>query len=391
MRVAIVGAGPAGSHLAHELSRRGAEVRLFDAREAWEKPCGGGVTSKALREFDYLNSGPKQMISSLRLISAGERELTLTPSHDFAVYSRKELARMMRDRAVEAGAALHCTRVEKTEFSNGRWRIETPGGAFGADFLVGADGASSVIRRRVGVSFGENDYAYALGWHVKSADPPARVDVKYLDDVSGYLWLFPRRDHISFGIASGYRETTPARLKEMLIAFIETRDRQLAVELRSPGGSPRATFYAAMIPSLDVTTLDRLRACDAGKGWALVGDAAGFVDPLTGEGIYYAIKSADLLARALSDRIESYDDRWRAEFGAELRRASQLQSRFYYGNFAGARLTDRMIQFAKYHPGIRSVLRDLIAGDQGYVGLKRRLVRSLLPGAPPGSAGILPA
>ncbi len=390
MLVAIVGAGPAGSHLAHELSRRGAKVQLFDAREAWEKPCGGGVTSKALREFDYLNAGPKQMISSLRLISAGERELTLTPRHDFAVYSRKELARMMRDRAVAAGAALHCTRVEKTEFSNGRWRIETPAGEFEADFLVGADGASSVIRRRAGVRFGDNDYAYALGWHVKTADPPARVDVKYLDDVSGYLWLFPRRDHISFGIASGYRETTPARLKEMLIAFIETQDRELAVELRSPGGSPRATFYAAMIPSLDVTTLDRLRACDAGKGWALVGDAAGFVDPLTGEGIYYAIKSADLLARALSDRIESYDDRWRAEFGAELKRASELQDRFYYGNFAGARLTDRMIQFAKYHPGIRGVLRDLIAGDQGYVGLKRRLVRSLL-GAPPGSAGILPA
>lgn len=378
MRIAIVGAGPAGSHLAHELSRQGAAVDLFDAREAWEKPCGGGVTSKALREFDFLNAGSKRMISSLRLISAGNRELTVTPRHDFAIYSRKELARMMRERAIEAGARLRCTRVEKTEFSNGKWRLETPAGEFEADFLVGADGASSVIRRRVGVRFGENDYAYALGWHVRTDEIPSRVDIKYLDDVSGYLWLFPRRDHISYGIASGYRETTPARLKEMLIAFIETQDRDLATELRSDSRSPRATFYAAMIPSLDVSTLDRLRACHAEGSWALVGDAAGFVDPLTGEGIYYAIKSSDLLAQALSDRVESYDDRWRAAFGAELRRASELQDRFYYGNFAGARLTDRMIQLAKYHPGIRNVLRDLIAGDQGYVGLKKRLVGSLL-------------
>lgn len=378
MRIAIAGAGPAGSHLAHELSRQGAAVDLFDAREAWEKPCGGGVTSKALREFDFLNTGSKRMISSLRLISAGDRELTVTMRHDFAIYSRKELARMMRERAVEAGARLRCTRVEKTEFSNGKWRIETPAGEFEADFLVGADGASSVIRRRVGVRFGENDYAYALGWHVRTSDIPSRVDIKYLQDVSGYLWLFPRVDHVSYGIASGYRETTPARLKEMLIGYIETRDRALAAELRSNGRSSRATFYAAMIPSLDVSTLDGLKACNEARSWALVGDAAGFVDPLTGEGIYYAVKSADLLARALNDRVGTYDDRWRAAFGAELRRASELQDRFYYGSFAGSRLTDRMVQFAKYHPGIRNVLRDLIAGDQGYVGLKRRLVRSLL-------------
>ncbi len=392
MRVAIVGAGPAGSHLASELSRSGLSVHLFDAREAWEKPCGGGVTSKALREFDFLMSGKaqKQMISSLRLIAASNRELTLTPRHDFAIYSRKELSRMMRARAVDGGAQLHCARVEKTEFSKGKWQLETSAGEYEADFLVGADGASSVIRRRVGVTFGSNDYAYALGWHVKSDQNLTRVDIKYLDDVSGYLWLFPRTDHLSYGIASGYRETTPARLKEMLLAFIETHDEPLARELRTARGNStaRASFYAAMIPSLDVPTWDRLRACDESKAWARVGDAAGFVDPLTGEGIYYAIKSADLLAQAMADRVKSYDERWRTEYGAELRRASQLQDRFYYGKFAGARLTDRMVQFAKYHRGVRNVLSDLVAGDQGYIGLKRRLVRSLLEVH--ASAGTLP-
>ncbi|HKQ75501.1 MAG TPA: NAD(P)/FAD-dependent oxidoreductase [Blastocatellia bacterium] len=382
MRIAIVGAGPAGGRLAHQLCKNGIEVLLFDAREAWEKPCGGGVTSKALREFEFLRDGPapKQMISSLRLITARNRELTVAPRHDFAIYSRKELSRMMRQQAVDAGAQLHCSRVERTEFAQGKWRIETAGGDFTADFLVGADGASSVIRRRVGLKLEPKDFAYALGWNVKTDNIAPHVDVKYLDEFSGYLWLFPRTDHISYGIASGFQETTPARLKAKLIDFIETQDRELACELKTASGNSthRAGFYAAMIPALDVSTWDRLKACDPKQAWALIGDAAGFVDPLTGEGIYYAIKSADLLAQALISRVEDFDGMWRDEFGAELRRASQLQHRFYRGNFAGAPLTERMVQFARRHRGIREVLRDLIAGDQGYVGLKTRLVRSLV-------------
>jgi geranylgeranyl reductase family protein len=381
MRVAIVGAGPAGSHLAHRLSIKGFEVLLFDAREPWEKPCGGGVTSKALREFAYLNNGdaPKQLISSLRLITSRDREITLTPRHDFAIYSRKELARMMRERAIDAGAQLYCTRVEKTDFGNGKWHLETARGEFAADFLVGADGASSVIRRRQGVRFRPKDFAYALGWNVYNGPTGSRVDVKYLDEFSGYLWLFPRTDHISYGIASGYQETTPARMKEKLLEFIEKEDSELAREIKIASGNStaRAHFYAAMIPALDVSTWDFLKASNPDKAWALIGDAAGFVDPLTGEGIYYAIKSADLLAGALQTKVGEFDEIWRAEFGDELRRAAQLQHRFYRGRFAGAPLTERMIQFAKRHRGIREVLRDLIAGDQGYVDLKSRLVKSL--------------
>jgi len=381
MRVAIVGAGPAGSHLAHQLSKNEIEVLLFDAREAWEKPCGGGVTSKALREFEFLRDGaaPKQMISSLRLITASNRELTVAPRYDFAIYSRKELSRMMRERATNAGAKLFCHRVETTEFAHGQWRIETSGGNFTADFLVGADGASSVIRRRVGVKFGPKDFAYALGWNVKSDQSVSCVDVKYLDEFSGYLWLFPRTDHISYGIASGYRETTPARLKARLIDFIEAQDRELASELRMASGNStaRASFYAAMIPALDVSTWDGLKACDAKRAWALIGDAAGFVDPITEEGIYYAIKSADLLSKALLSNINLYEDMWRSNFGLELRHAALIRRHFYSGRFARGAVTDRMIQIAQYHRGVRNILRDLISGDQGYVNLKKQLLKKL--------------
>ncbi len=381
MQVAIVGAGPAGAHLAYLLATRGFDVLLFDAREAWEKPCGGGVTSKALREFEFLrnNTSPKQMVSQLRLISGEGRELQLKSIDAFAIYSRTELGRMMRDRAIDAGAVLHCQRVEKSRFKDGKWHLTTTNGSCAADFLVGADGASSVVRRRVGVHFGLEDLTYALGWLVKPdrARPRGQADVKYATDLTGYLWIFPRPDHLSYGIASKFRETTPAALKAKLLDFMQIEDPAIASEIRSAEHhtTPRATFYGAMIPALEPTTWDRLSVCSEQAAWALIGDAAGFVDPLTGEGIYYALKSAELLAAALQSRVSEYDEMWRAEFGAELRRAAELQRRFYRGEFAGASMIDRMLQIGKWHRGVRRTLSELISGDQGYVDLKAKLKR----------------
>lgn len=381
MRVAIVGAGPAGAQLAHELSLQGAEVHIFDARDAWEKPCGGGVTSKALAEFSFLQESraPRQMVPALRLISAAGREVRVKPRADFAIYSRRELGRLMRERALGAGARLHHERVEKTVREGGAWRIETGSGRqMEVDLLVGADGASSVIRRRVGVRFSQADFAYGLGWHVSgvpATEPAGEVHVRYLDEVTGYLWLFPRTDHLSYGIASGYRESTPAELKARLLDYIRRQNPEAAARISA--GAPGVRFYAAMIPALGVASWDRLRASNEAAGWALIGDAAGFVDPLTGEGIYYAMKSAKLLADSLAaGRLANYEERWREEFGRELRRAAELSDKFYSGNYGGAPMAERMVQLAKYHRGVRETLRDLIAGDQGYLDLKTRLVRN---------------
>lgn len=375
MKIAIIGAGPAGAHLAHELSLQGAEVDLYDARPPWEKPCGGGVTSKALAEFPFLlkNRSPRQMVSSLRLISAAGRDVTVRPRADFAIYSRRELGRLLRERAVEAGARLHLDRVEETARKAGKWVIKTASGAVReVDLLIGADGASSVIRRRVGIRFGAEDFAYGLGWHIQGTAGESQVDVRYLDGLSGYLWLFPRADHLSYGIASGYRETTPAELKERLLGYIEWQNPPAAELIRA--GDPLTKFYAAMIPALGETSWDRLRASNSAAGWALVGDAAGFVDPLTGEGIYYAIKSATLLAKAIGGRLSDYEEMWREGFGRDLRRAAALSDRFYSGNYAGASMAERMVQLAKRHRGVRETLCDLISGDQGYLDLKSRLI-----------------
>lgn len=373
MQVAIVGAGPAGAHLAHLLAKNGHDVKLFDAREAWEKPCGGGVTSKALTEFSFLErqDWTRQRITKVRLVAGSGREVSLKTSEELAVYSRAELSRLMRTLAIESGATLICTRVDKTTRVNGKWEIACGDKTYVVDLLVGADGASSVIRRRVGVHFTSQDFSYALGWHVQcpAEKAPERIDIKYLKDFTGYLWAFPRTDHVSYGIASRYREWTPAQLKDKLRSFMASERVNTSVEWQ---------FYAAMLPALEESSWDRLRTVNEAQGWALIGDAAGFVDPLTGEGIYYALKSADLLAKAIETKSGDYEEMWRREFGAELRRASQLQSRFYHGTFAGKPFVERMVQFADWHRGVRKTLGDLIAGSQSYVDLKSRLKRQAL-------------
>jgi flavin-dependent dehydrogenase len=137
-----------------------------------------------------------------------------------------------------------------------------------------------------------------------------------------------------------------------------------------------AERYAARIPGLSAATWDVRKVC--GADWALLGDAAGFADPVTGEGIYYALRSAELFAECyLRDETSNYEQRWRADFGAELKRAAQMRRRFY-GNFWGAPFTERMIEFAKGHRGIKRVLGDLVAGEQGYTDLKKKLARSAI-------------
>ena len=141
----------------------------------------------------------------------------------------------------------------------------------------------------------------------------------------------------------------------------------------------RVSFFGSKIPALDVSSWKDLRV--AGDRWALVGDAAGFADPITGEGIYYAFKSSDLLADALISVARGagtegagatrYDGLWRCAFGHDLERASYRLSHFYHGRFLGHGFTDAMILLARHHRGVRTILARALTGEQSYRSLRR--------------------
>jgi flavin-dependent dehydrogenase len=117
----------------------------------------------------------------------------------------------------------------------------------------------------------------------------------------------------------------------------------------------------------------------AGPGWLLVGDAAGLVDPITREGIYFALRSAEWAAAAIGssgpEPWRRYVTRIREEIGGELAKAARIKSRFFRPGF-----TRLMIDALRHSASVRSVMADLVSGRQGYSDLKWRLVKTLQVG-----------
>lgn len=395
--VLIVGAGPAGSFAAELLAKAGVSVALFDGRpEGTPKACGGGVTAKALKAWPHLLNAVGRTVDELDMYSPSGKRLHLTLDEPFAIYSRIAFDSYLRDRAKSAGAQVFSTRIsgrsiKRTE--NG-WIVRgADGTAWTGQVLVGADGAGSPIARLLAGPLPPSEMEVAFGYRAPLPEKgTAPTVVAFLPKWVGYAWAFPRPDHISFGIATTQdafeHEPLDKLLWDFMIGYYRQREdekanlwtsrkadhqRDAQIKDKLAGTAER---YAARIPGLNDRTWDSRRAC--GDGWALLGDAAGFADPVTGEGIYYALRSAELFAESFLDGDPlDYERRWREDFGAELRRASQMRRRFY-GNFWGAPFTERMIEFARGHRGIKRVLGDLVAGEQGYTDLKKKLARSAL-------------
>src|SRR5260221_726507 len=396
--VLIVGAGPAGSFAAEQLARAGVSVGLFDGRLPGEpKACGGGVTSKALKAWPHLLDAVGRTIDELDMYSPSGKHLHLKLDEPFAVYSRIAFDTFLLERARAAGALVFAEKISarSCKQTEDGWMVRSQTGAgFFTDWLVGADGANSAIAKKLAGPLPPAEMEVAFGYRAPLPDDcEAATVVAFLPRWVGYAWAFPRIDHISFGIATTQdafdHDSLDALMWDFMVAYYDVpqggnlhkmklwkRDDSQVAKLRYQKLKQTAERYAARIPGLAPRTWDTRQAC--GDGWALLGDAAGFADPVTGEGIYYALRSAELFADAyLSGSPLDYEQRWRADFGKELQRASQMRRRFY-GNFWGAPFTDRMIEFARGHRGIRKVLGQLVAGDQGYVNLKKKLARSAL-------------
>src|SRR5690349_3112436 len=396
--VIVVGAGPAGSFAAERLARAGVRVALLDGRPPGEpKACGGGVTSKALKAWPHLLEAVGRTIDELDMYSPSGKHLHMRLEEPFAVYSRIAFDTFLRERARQAGAVVFADKVSGRGIKRDgdRWIVTSQSGAeFICKFLVGADGANSAIAKKLAGPLPPAEMEVAFGYRAPLPESnTAATVVAFLPKWVGYAWAFPRIDHVSFGIATTQdafdHDALDRLLWDFMVSYYEvarvgnlrsmrlwTTSESKSRKAQKNSLRPTAERYAARIPGLAPRTWDTRKAC--GDGWALLGDAAGFADPVTGEGIYYALRSAELFVDAyLKGKPEEYETLWRKDFGRELKRASQMRRRFY-GNFWGAPFTERMIEFAKGHRGIRKVLGQLVAGDQGYVNLKKKLARSAL-------------
>jgi geranylgeranyl reductase family protein len=385
--VAVVGGGPAGAWAAHLLAKGGARVTLFDHSHPREKPCGGGLTGRALALVS-----PALPVGRVPIVTAETALFTADTTADLVsvalhgslaeaedrrlgIASRRDFDRALLDAAVARGVRHVTERVVDVQAGPGDMLLRTASNKHRAAFVIGADGANSLVRRRLHRAFHRSQLSVATGFFV--VGPTAHeIRIHCVSRPGGYIWSFPRRDHLAVGIcAKADTAPTAEALREVVRAWMnETRTGQ--------GAALRP--YAWPIPTL--SPADFARDVVAGSRWLLAGDAAGLVDPLTREGIFFALRSAELAAQAILHEAEpsrGYDARIRDEMHPELRRASFFARGFFQPGFT------RLLIHALAKSGrIREVMRDLVVGAQPYRGLERRLLATLEIGMAARLAGL---
>src|SRR6266481_2898723 len=368
MHIAVVGAGPAGTWASILLAQLGHSVTLIDSQAPWEKPCGGGVTAKALSGFGIFDSDlPRNNIDRVTLYFGDEDSVTVTPQQPIVILSRRELGKYLLDAAEKAGVSIVRSRVNLIEPIGRGWRLSTRDSSLQSDFLIGADGATSLVRRTVGTALQPEDLSVTLGYFIPGKWAPQMM-IYFVPEFEGYIWSFPRSNHTSYGLITRSDPGWTSRAKTLLSNFIIA---DLGADVLQ-----HAEFYSAPVPCLGPRSWKNNQI--AGDGWALVGDAAGLVDPITGEGIYYAFKSAEILSETI-DRTSEYTAKVGMEMGRELARAARMYKRFYRGRFLGGDFRKRTIQFSRRSRTLRSIIGNLMLGNQSYLTLNKKLFFSIPP------------
>ncbi len=297
--VVVVGGGPAGATAAERLARAGHSVALID-RAGRIKPCGGAIPPRLVRDFDIPPDLLVARIASAQMVSPSDKRVPMPIENGYVgMVDREDFDEWLRERAAAAGAIRFTGGFKAIERQNGTTFVRfQPAGkeAHGAAesriatrLVIGADGARSAVGRqaipgadKVPCVFAYHEIVRAKPAAADADYDPVRCDVYYQGRISPdfYGWVFPHGETASIGTGSAIKGygLRPAveRLREAAgLASAETIRRE---------GAP--------IP------LKPLKRWDNGKDVILAGDAAGVVAPASGEGIYYAMVSAQMVADA---------------------------------------------------------------------------------------------
>lgn len=387
MHVAIVGAGPAGSSAATFLARAGAKVTLLErARFPRDKVCGDGLTPRSLWMLERLGlvqgGAPPpggQAISRVYLASPGGVVLQAPmPAHVFggrsAVVPRQVLDEQLVRLATAAGAELReDARVESLARHERGVCVTLQGGErIDADVVLGCDGSPSTVRKQLGApDFPDEDAAFAVRVYYEGLNlthPDAYGIFWERELLPAYGWIFPLPDgraNVGVGLRTDRMRKHGIKLPEVLDRFCAMP--RAAAELR--GGRRAGRVQGHHLP---FGTFARHLVWDR---CLLLGDAAGFINPLTGEGIEFALESGLLAAETLV-KAEKAGAFTRAELAAYEERCAERFTRAFRQNgklqrvFEHPRLIDNLFRSATRSPRVLDELASLLLGEAPRVGLR---------------------
>ena len=342
--VAVIGAGPAGSTAAYRLASAGRRVLLVDkARFPRDKPCGGGVTVRAARLLPFsIEPVVEDVIERVDCrLDFGPRFCRTAHAPLAYMTQRRRLDHFLLQRAAEAGAEV-------------RVGVTVDVRTLDADVVIGADGCNGTSARELGLA-PDVVHGVALEANYPHEDRYARTMTLEIASVpGGYGWIFPKGDHVNVGVG-GWASEGP-RLREHLRRMCEAygidpasaRDmRGYRLPMRRPG-APLVRGNAAVI-----------------------GDAAGLVDPFSGDGMYEAFLSAMLVAEAvLAGDLASYA-------AAVERRISPLTRAGWGAKRAFDRFPRTTFALARL-PVTWRALEKILRGDLSHPGAARGLEKGAI-------------
>jgi geranylgeranyl reductase family protein len=379
--VVIVGAGPAGSATAYFLAQQGLDVLLLDKAEfPRDKTCGDGVSPRALAVLDKMGLLPELAARSLssnivRLFSPDGRQVEADfPEHpglpSYAlVIPRYELDDAIRRRAVSAGAKFRGgVNVQDARREGATTQVIAQGGRrYRAKLAILATGASVGLLQTTGVLKRMPPTmvaARAYYENLRGLDPTITF---HFDGVPlpGYGWVFPVSDTCA-NVGAGYfklrrrNRVLPASPRAALDRFLQTPHLRRALD-----GARQAGPVKGFPLRVDFAT-----APTFGEGLLLVGEACGLVNPFTGEGIDYALESAEIASAYVAEQMPGGDFSKRAlkEYDRRLRR--KFQRTFVYTarirDFYMTRewLLNRFLSLALRRPELKVLLVDVALGNR---------------------------
>jgi len=380
--VIVAGAGPAGAVAARTLAAAGLDTLLVD-RAAFprNKPCGGGLTMRAMARFPWLAAAIEGIdihtVSKLHLEGPDGSVLKLAADEPVGILIRRvEFDHALVKAAVAAGARLRegfeITQASQT--TEGTTLQSRTGETLRAPVVVAADGVHSVIGKRLGVNARWPTKSIAIDMMEETphdtlrAAHPDEVWIAYAyKGLDGYSYIFPKTRHVNVGIGcllSHFKGEMPGRPYDMQLDFVQSLVESGELE----GRSDRHYFTPYLIPvggPLAKTYQGRV---------LFIGDAGGFVNGFTAEGIYYAMMSGELAGKAilaaagaLTAAGPRYQKEWKREMGAELRDSVLIQ-RYLFGSHDRV---NRVVRGGRDWPWLTTAMVDYVAGKRSYAALRR--------------------